>query len=69
MHFSVFRSIVQLAYDEEGSFGIGWDFNIDVSKIEIPAIGYYKLVLLDGSNTTFKDYENDGFGVPERTQH
>lgn len=47
--------------DEEGSFGIGWDFNIDVSKIEIPATGYYKLVLPDGSNTTFKDYENDGF--------
>lgn len=44
-------------------------FNIDVSKIEIPAIGYYKLVLPDGSNTTFKDYENDGFEVPERTQH
>ena len=57
----MFRSIVQLAYDEEGSFGIGWDFNIDVSKIEIPATGYYKLVLPDGSNTTFKDYENDGF--------
>ena len=37
--------------DEEGSFGIGWDFNIDVSKIEIPATGYYKLVLPDGSNT------------------
>ena len=47
--------------DEEGSFGIGWDFNIDVSKIEIPATDYYKLVLPDGSNTTFKDYENDGF--------
>ena len=47
--------------DEEGSFGIGWDFNIDVSKIEIPATGYYQVVLPDGSNTTFKDYENGGF--------
>ena len=42
---------------EEGSFGIGWDFNIDVSKMVIPAQGYYQVVLPDGSNTTFKDDE------------
>ncbi len=47
--------------DEEGSFGIGWDFNIDVSKILIPAEGYYQVVLPDGSNTTFKDNGNGGF--------
>lgn len=47
--------------DEEGSFGIGWDFNIDVSKIEIPATSYYQVVLPDGSNTTFKDDGNGGF--------
>lgn len=47
--------------DEEGSFGIGWDFNIDVSKIIIPANGYYQVVLPDGSNTTFKDNGNGGF--------
>ena len=47
--------------DEEGSFGIGWDFNIDVSKIVIPAQGYYQVVLPDGSNTTFKDNRNGGF--------
>ena len=47
--------------DEEGSFGIGWDFNIDVSKIVIPAAGYYQVVLPDGSNTTFKDDGNGGF--------
>ena len=47
--------------DEEGSFGIGWDFNIDVSKIVIPAQGYYQVVLPDGSNTTFKDDGNGGF--------
>lgn len=47
--------------DEEGSFGIGWDFNIDVSKIIIPASGYYQVVLPDGSNTTFKDNVNGGF--------
>ena len=47
--------------DEEGSFGIGWDFNIDVSKIVIPAQGYYQVVLPDGSNTTFKDNGNGGF--------
>ena len=47
--------------DEEGSFGIGWDFNIDVSKIVIPAYGYYQVVLPDGSNTTFKDDGNGGF--------
>ena len=47
--------------DEEGSFGIGWDFNIDVSKIVIPAKGYYQVVLPDGSNTTFKDNGNGGF--------
>ena len=47
--------------DEEGSFGIGWDFNIDVSKIVIPAEGYYQVVLPDGSNTTFKDAENGGY--------
>ncbi|MCD7811589.1 MAG: DUF6531 domain-containing protein [Ruminococcus sp.] len=47
--------------DEEGSFGVGWDFNIDVSKIVIPADGYYQVVLPDGSNTTFKDDENGGF--------
>ena len=47
--------------DEEGSFGIGWDFNIDVSKIMIPAPGYYQVVLPDGSNTTFKDDGNGGF--------
>ena len=46
---------------EEGSFGIGWDFNIDVSKIVIPAQGYYQVVLPDGSNTTFKDNGNGGF--------
>lgn len=47
--------------DEEGSFGVGWDFNIDVSKIVIPADGYYQVVLPDGSNTTFKDDEKGGF--------
>ena len=47
--------------DEEGSFGIGWDFNIDVSKIVVPAPGYYQVVLPDGSNTTFKDDGNGGF--------
>lgn len=47
--------------DEEGSFGVGWDFNIDVSKIITPATGYYQVVLPDGSNTTFKDAENGGF--------
>ena len=47
--------------DEEGSFGIGWDFNIDVSKIVIPAEGYYQVVLPDGSNTTFKDDGNGEF--------
>ena len=47
--------------DEEGSFGIGWDFNIDVSKIVTPAEGYYQVVLPDGSNTTFKDDGNGGF--------
>ena len=47
--------------DEEGSFGIGWDFNIDVSKIVKPATGYYQVVLPDGSNTTFKDDGNGGF--------
>ncbi len=46
---------------EEGSFGIGWDFNIDVSKIVIPAPGYYQVVLPDGSNTTFKDNGSGGF--------
>ena len=47
--------------DEEGSFGIGWDFNIDVSKIVKPATGYYQVVLPDGSNTTFKDNGKGGF--------
>jgi len=47
--------------NEEGSFGIGWDFNIDVSKIVKPAAGYYQVVLPDGSNTTFKDDGNGGF--------
>ena len=47
--------------NEEGSFGIGWDFNIDVSKIVIPADGYYQVVLPDGSNSTFKDDGNGGF--------
>lgn len=47
--------------NEEGSFGIGWDFNIDVSKIVIPVQGYYQIVLPDGSNTTFKDDGNGGF--------
>lgn len=45
----------------EYMFGIGWDFNIDVSKIVIPAQGYYQVVLPDGSNTTFKDDGNGGF--------
>ena len=47
--------------NEEGSFGIGWDFNIDVSKMVIPAEGYYQVVLPDGSNTTFKDADNGGY--------
>ena len=47
--------------NEEGSFGIGWDFNIDVSKIVIPVQGYYQVVLPDCSNTTFKDDGNGGF--------
>ena len=47
--------------NEEGSFGVGWDFNIDVSKIVIPAVGYYQVVLPDGSNTTFKDNGNGEF--------
>ena len=46
---------------EEGSFGKGQDFNVDVSKIIIPASGYYQVVLPDGSNTTFKDDGNGGF--------
>ena len=37
--------------NEEGSFGICCDFNIDVSKIVKPAAGYYQFVLPDGSNT------------------
>ena len=45
---------------EEGSFGIGWDFNIDVSKIVKPTAGYYQVVLPDGSNTTFKDNGKGG---------
>lgn len=47
--------------EEEGSFGKGWDFNVDVSKIVFPAYGYYQVVLPDGSNTTFKDDGNGGF--------
>ena len=47
--------------NEERSFGIGWDFNIDVSKIVKPAAGYYQAVLPDGSNTTFKDNGKGGF--------
>jgi len=47
--------------EEEGSFGIGWDFNIDVSKIVIPAQDYYQVILPDGSNTTFKDNGNGNF--------
>ena len=47
--------------NEEGSFGIGWDFNIDVSKIVKPTAGYYQVVLPDGSNTTFKDNGKGGF--------
>ena len=39
---------------EEGSFGIGWDFNLDVSKIIQPAENYYQVVLPNCSNTTFK---------------
>ena len=31
---------------EESSFGIGWDFNIDVSKIVKPTAGYYQVCLL-----------------------
>ncbi|WP_303127837.1 RHS repeat-associated core domain-containing protein [uncultured Ruminococcus sp.] len=46
---------------EESSFGIGWDFNIDVSKIVKPTAGYYQVVLPDGSNTTFKDNGKGGF--------
>ncbi|MDO5149648.1 MAG: polymorphic toxin-type HINT domain-containing protein [Oscillospiraceae bacterium] len=45
---------------EEGSFGVGWDFNIDVSKIISPAAGIYQVVLPDGSNSTFKE-ENGVF--------
>ena len=44
---------------EEGSFGIGWDFNIDVSKILNPASGYYQVVLPDGSNSTFKEVNGE----------
>ena len=40
---------------EEGSFGIGWDFNIDVSKIITSDYSnYFQVVLPDGSNTTFE---------------
>lgn len=46
--------------EEEGSFGIGWDFNIDVSKIIEPAEGWYQVVMPDGSNSTFKE-ENGSF--------
>lgn len=46
---------------EEGSFGLGWDFNIDVSKIISPASGYYQVILPDGSNTTFKETANGVF--------
>ena len=49
--------------DEEGSFGIGWDFNIDVSKIVIPAQGYYQVVLPDGSNTTLRTTETADLSV------
>ena len=39
---------------EERSFDIGWDFNLDVSKIIQPAENYYQVVLPNGLNTTFK---------------
>lgn len=47
--------------NEEGSFGIGRDFSIDVSKIVKPANGYYQVVLPDGSNTIFNDNGKGGF--------
>jgi len=47
---------------EEGSFGIGWDFNIDVSKIITNSYSnYIQVVLPDGSNTTFEKLGANNF--------
>ena len=47
---------------EEGSFGEGWDFNLDVSRINAYDYnGYYQVVLPDGSNTTFELKANGEF--------
>lgn len=47
---------------EEGSFGIGWDFNIDVSKIITNSYSnYIQVVLPDGSNTTFEKLSSNNF--------
>lgn len=47
---------------EEGSFGTGWDFNIDVSKIVTSSYSnYFQVVLPDGSNTTFEKIGPNNF--------
>ncbi|WP_297957826.1 polymorphic toxin-type HINT domain-containing protein [uncultured Ruminococcus sp.] len=47
---------------EEGSFGTGWEFNIDVSRIETtPYSSYIQVVLPDGSNTTFEKLGANSF--------
>ena len=47
---------------EEGSFGTGWDFNIDVSKIVTSSYSnYFQIVLPDGSNTTFEKIGSNNF--------
>ncbi len=47
---------------EEGSFGVGWDFNIDVSKIITNSYSnYIQVVLPDGSNTTFEKLGANSF--------
>ena len=47
---------------EEGSFGTGWEFNFDVSRIETtPYSSYLQVVLPDGSNTTFEKLGANSF--------
>lgn len=47
---------------EEGSFGIGWDLNIDVSRvIKDSYSNYIQVVLPDGSNTVFEKIGPDNF--------
>ena len=47
---------------EEGSFGTGWEFNLDVSKIAANEYSdYVQVVLPDGSNTTFEKKGENSF--------